>query len=171
MPSDNNQEMFPVVDEQGNITGAATRGECHSGSRLLHPVVHLHIFNISAQPNVAQARSSPWRVAGSSSSRVRWCQPYCTASASIATAQPSPQAALRARRGAGVWSISIGGGVNGGTGAGSAAAAGSSVASTVSAPIGVSDPVAGSGTAAAAGSGVASRRHTPSDAGASPHVS
>ena len=22
MPSDNNQEMFPVVDEQGNITGA-----------------------------------------------------------------------------------------------------------------------------------------------------
>ena len=42
MPSDNNQEMFPVVDEQGNITGAATRGECHSGSRLLHPVVHLH---------------------------------------------------------------------------------------------------------------------------------
>ena len=47
MPSDNNQEMFPVVDEQGNITGAATRGECHSGSRLLHPVVHLHIFNTS----------------------------------------------------------------------------------------------------------------------------
>ena len=29
MPSDNNQEMFPVVNEQGNITGAATRGECH----------------------------------------------------------------------------------------------------------------------------------------------
>ena len=23
MPSDNNQEMFPIVDEQGNITGAA----------------------------------------------------------------------------------------------------------------------------------------------------
>ena len=45
MLSDNNQEMFPVVDEQGNITGAATRGECHSGSKLLHPVVHLHIFN------------------------------------------------------------------------------------------------------------------------------
>lgn len=36
MPSDNNQEMFPIVDEQGNITGAATRGECHSGSKLLH---------------------------------------------------------------------------------------------------------------------------------------
>ena len=42
---DNAEEMFPIVDEQGNITGAATRGECHSGSKLLHPVVHLHVFN------------------------------------------------------------------------------------------------------------------------------
>ena len=45
MNSDNNQEMFPLVDEQGNITGAATRGECHNGSKLLHPVSHLHVFN------------------------------------------------------------------------------------------------------------------------------
>lgn len=45
MNKDNNQEMFPLVDEQGNLTGAATRGECHSGSKLLHPVVHLHVFN------------------------------------------------------------------------------------------------------------------------------
>lgn len=45
MNSDNNAEMFPIVDEEGNITGAATRGECHSGSKLLHPVVHLHVFN------------------------------------------------------------------------------------------------------------------------------
>lgn len=44
-PIDNKLEMFPIVDEQGNITGVASRGECHSGSRLLHPVVHLHIFN------------------------------------------------------------------------------------------------------------------------------
>ena len=42
---DNNEEMFPVVDEDGNITGAATRSECHNGSKLLHPVVHLHVFN------------------------------------------------------------------------------------------------------------------------------
>lgn len=42
---DNNEEMFPVVDENGNLTGAATRGECHNGSKLLHPVVHLHVFN------------------------------------------------------------------------------------------------------------------------------
>ena len=42
---DNMEEMFPVVDEDGNIVSAATRGECHSGSKLLHPVVHLHVFN------------------------------------------------------------------------------------------------------------------------------
>lgn len=42
---DNNEEMFPIVDEEGNITGSATRGECHNGSKLLHPVVHLHVFN------------------------------------------------------------------------------------------------------------------------------
>lgn len=42
---DNSQEMFPIVDEEGNVVGAATRGECHSGSKLLHPVVHLHVFN------------------------------------------------------------------------------------------------------------------------------
>lgn len=46
---DNQEEMFPVVDEQGNITGAATRGECHGGSMLLHPVVHLHVFNAGGE--------------------------------------------------------------------------------------------------------------------------
>ena len=40
----NAQELFPVVDEQGNVVGSATRGECHSGSMLLHPVVHLHVI-------------------------------------------------------------------------------------------------------------------------------
>lgn len=49
MQSDNNEEMFPIVDEQGNITGAATRGECHNGSKLLHPVVHLHVFNSTGE--------------------------------------------------------------------------------------------------------------------------
>lgn len=45
MMSDNNEEMFPIVEEDGTIIGAATRGECHNGSMLLHPVVHMHIFN------------------------------------------------------------------------------------------------------------------------------
>lgn len=38
-------EVFPVVEPDGTVTGHATRRECHSGSRLLHPVVHLHVFN------------------------------------------------------------------------------------------------------------------------------
>ena len=42
---DNQQEVFPIVDEEGTVIGKATRGECHSGSKLLHPVVHLHVFN------------------------------------------------------------------------------------------------------------------------------
>mgnify|MGYP002596447948 CR=1 FL=1 len=37
--------IFPVVDETGRVVGCATRGECHDGRRLLHPVVHLHLFN------------------------------------------------------------------------------------------------------------------------------
>ncbi|MDE6086660.1 MAG: NUDIX domain-containing protein [Muribaculaceae bacterium] len=38
-------ELFPIVDPQGNIIGRATRKECHSGSKLLHPVVHLHVVD------------------------------------------------------------------------------------------------------------------------------
>ena len=42
---DNNQELFPLVDEEGRVIGKATRGECHDGSKPLHPVVHLHVFD------------------------------------------------------------------------------------------------------------------------------
>ncbi|UKK49977.1 NUDIX domain-containing protein [Prevotella sp. E13-17] len=42
---DNSKELFPLVDEVGTVIGKATRGECHNGSKLLHPVVHLHVFN------------------------------------------------------------------------------------------------------------------------------
>ncbi len=42
---DNKDEQFPVVDEQGNILGAISRGHAHDGSKVLHPVVHLHLFN------------------------------------------------------------------------------------------------------------------------------
>lgn len=38
-------EYFPLVDEAGHLIGKATRTECHSGTFLLHPVVHLHVFN------------------------------------------------------------------------------------------------------------------------------
>lgn len=42
---DNLEEYFPYIDEEGNILGVITRGQAHNGSKLLHPVVHLHIFN------------------------------------------------------------------------------------------------------------------------------
>lgn len=42
---DNSEELLPLVDEAGNIIGCATRGECHGGSKKLHPVVHLHVFD------------------------------------------------------------------------------------------------------------------------------
>jgi isopentenyldiphosphate isomerase len=42
---DNKDELFPIVDEEGMVIDKATRGECHGGARLLHPVVHLHVFN------------------------------------------------------------------------------------------------------------------------------
>lgn len=38
-------EYFPLVTDSGEVIGKATRNECHSGSFLLHPVVHLHLFN------------------------------------------------------------------------------------------------------------------------------
>lgn len=42
---DNKNELFPVVDEDGNVIGQTTRSEAHGGSKVLHPVVHLHVFN------------------------------------------------------------------------------------------------------------------------------
>jgi len=43
--SDSN-ELFPVVDEEGNEISRAPRHICHNGkSKLLHPVVHMHLLN------------------------------------------------------------------------------------------------------------------------------
>jgi isopentenyldiphosphate isomerase len=40
------EEWFPIVDEDGKTIGKALRSVCHDGkSMLLHPVVHLHLFN------------------------------------------------------------------------------------------------------------------------------
>lgn len=43
--SDNHFEILPVVNERGITIGHAPRWQCHDGSKLLHPVVHLHLFN------------------------------------------------------------------------------------------------------------------------------
>ncbi len=43
--TDNSAELFPIVTPDGEVIGKSSRGECHNGSKLLHPVVHLHVFN------------------------------------------------------------------------------------------------------------------------------
>lgn len=42
---DNRYELFPIVDEHGRFLGTISRGHAHDGSKILHPVVHLHVFN------------------------------------------------------------------------------------------------------------------------------
>ena len=49
MKKDNNAELLPIVDEAGKVVGCVTRGECHCGAKLLHPVVHLHLFDTSGR--------------------------------------------------------------------------------------------------------------------------
>lgn len=38
-------EMLPLMEPSGLVYGQASRAWCHSGSRVLHPVVHLHIID------------------------------------------------------------------------------------------------------------------------------
>ena len=45
MYRDNQEELFPVVDEEGRVTGSIRRGAAHDGTKILHPVVHLHLWN------------------------------------------------------------------------------------------------------------------------------
>ncbi len=43
---DNNDELLPLVDEEGRTLGCARRGDLHNGHDMrLHPVVHLHVLN------------------------------------------------------------------------------------------------------------------------------
>lgn len=42
-------ECFPIVTQAGAIIGKASRKECHSGTFILHPVVHLHVLNVAGE--------------------------------------------------------------------------------------------------------------------------
>ncbi len=42
---DAKEELFPVVDKDGNVLDCMTRAEAHCGSKRLHPVVHRHVTN------------------------------------------------------------------------------------------------------------------------------
>ena len=46
---DNPSELFPIVDEDGRVTGKILRGQAHDGTKVLHPVVHLHVFNSAGE--------------------------------------------------------------------------------------------------------------------------
>lgn len=43
--ADNEEEILPIVDDNGTVIGKAPRYVCHSNKNILHPVVHLHVFN------------------------------------------------------------------------------------------------------------------------------
>ena len=38
-------EMVPVVEANGLVIGQASRQSVHGGTKLMHPVIHLHIIN------------------------------------------------------------------------------------------------------------------------------
>lgn len=57
---ENVHEIFPLVTEQGIQIGKATRAECHSGSKLLHPVVHLHVIHPESGALLLQKRPA-WK--------------------------------------------------------------------------------------------------------------
>lgn len=59
---DNQNELLPIVDSRGKTIGAALRSICHNGSsRLLHPVVHLHVFDAQGRL-LLQKRSNNKRI-------------------------------------------------------------------------------------------------------------
>jgi len=39
------EEWLPVVQEDGRVIGKAPRSACHTGNKILHPVIHLHVLN------------------------------------------------------------------------------------------------------------------------------
>ena len=39
------EEILPLVNEKGKIIGQAPRSQVHNGSKLLHPVVHMHVIS------------------------------------------------------------------------------------------------------------------------------
>ena len=50
-------EFFDLVDKKGNVVGIASRDECHSNPKLLHPVVHFTLYNPSTREILLTQRS------------------------------------------------------------------------------------------------------------------
>jgi len=45
LPAVSSEEMLPLIEPSGLVYGQAARAYCHSGARVLHPVVHLHLID------------------------------------------------------------------------------------------------------------------------------
>ena len=64
-----NEEWVPLVNEKGEYTGQAPRSQVHNGSKLLHPVVHMHVVNrnktilLQKRPLSKQMQPGKWDVA------------------------------------------------------------------------------------------------------------
>lgn len=64
-----NEEWVPLVNEKGEITGKAPRNQVHNGSKLLHPVVHMHVINrnkailLQKRPISKQIQPGKWDTA------------------------------------------------------------------------------------------------------------
>ena len=61
-------EMLPIVEPSGLVVAQASRKYCHSGTKVLHPVVHLHIVNREGEVYIQQrsAKKDLLLVAGTS---------------------------------------------------------------------------------------------------------
>lgn len=63
------EEWVPLVDESGSVNGSAPRSQVHNGSKLLHPVVHMHIINrnkailLQKRPMSKQIQPGKWDTA------------------------------------------------------------------------------------------------------------
>jgi isopentenyldiphosphate isomerase/intracellular septation protein A len=63
------EEWVPLVDGHGKIIGQAPRSQVHNGSKLLHPVVHLHVINqnknilLQKRPMSKQIQPGKWDTA------------------------------------------------------------------------------------------------------------
>lgn len=64
-----NEEWVPIVDEKGKVIGQAPRSQVHNGSKLLHPVVHMHVINrnkailLQKRSNSKQIQPNKWDTA------------------------------------------------------------------------------------------------------------
>ena len=58
-----------MVDEKGKVIGQTPRSQVHNGSKLLHPVVHLHVINrnkailLQKRPNSKLIQPGKWDTA------------------------------------------------------------------------------------------------------------